>query len=437
VFHLFLDPMNSNRRRFLRQLSGTTAALTLAPFFASTAGDDLLRSLENFREYTPEELAGEEEFWRHIKQAYTVSPTILNLNNGGVCPQPKVVQEAVEHYNRLSNEAPSYYMWRILDKGREPLREKLADLAGCSIDEIAINRNASEALETIIFGLRLQAGDEVVLSKYDYPNMINAWKQRAHRDGIILKWVQPATPSEDPAALARPYIDQFTSNTRIVHLTHMINWSGQILPVNQIAKAAHQRGIEVLVDGAHTFTHIDYKIPDLDCDYFGTSLHKWLCAPFGSGMLYVRKEKIKNLYPLFAAPEVESDDIRKFEHLGTRSFAIEQAIAHAIEFHHLIGSERKQKRLHFLKNYWLEKVQHLPGIQVNTPLHPEFSGAIALIGREGHPPVQLSNFLFKKHGIHTVSIEWEDLSGVRITPNVYTSLKDLDRLVKAFEEYCQ
>jgi selenocysteine lyase/cysteine desulfurase len=339
--------MHSNRRRFLRQLSGTTAALTLTPFFASPAGEKFLRSLEDFRGVSPDDLAGEEEFWRHIKQAYTVSPTLLNLNNGGVCPQPRVVQEAVEHYNRFSNEAPSYYMWRILDRGREPLRQKLADLAGCSIDEIAINRNASEALETIIFGLRLQPGDEVVLSKYDYPNMINAWKQRAHRDGIILKWIKPVTPSENPDALAQPYIDQFTPNTRIVHLTHMINWSGQIMPVNHIAKAAHQRGIEVLVDGAHTFAHIDYKIPELDCDYFGTSLHKWLCAPFGSGMLYVRKGKIKNLYPLFAAPEVESDDIRKFEHLGTRSFAIEQAIAHAIEFHHLIGSERKAKTTPF------------------------------------------------------------------------------------------
>lgn len=409
---------------------------TFTPFLETVQGRNLIQMLENHQETSADQLARDETFWYQIKNAYTVSPSIVNLNNGGVCPQPRVVQEAVERYNRLSNETPSYYMWRILDLGREPLRENLAALAGCDAEEIAINRNSSEALETVIFGLRLKAGDEVVLTKQDYPNMINAWKQRAHRDGIVLKWLNFDFPIEDKAQIVKTFTDAFTDKTKVVHITHMINWVGQILPAKEIAQEAHRRGIEVLVDAAHTFAHIDYKIPDLECDYLGTSLHKWLCAPFGSGMLYVKKEKIKDLYPLFAAPEVESDDIRKFEHLGTRSFAIEQAIGQAIDFHHMIGSERKEKRLHYLKNYWIEKAKHLPGFQVFTSLKPEFGCAIALVGVQGQEPQDLSQYLFKKHKIHTVAIEWENISGVRITPNVYTTTKDLDKLVAALETFC-
>ena len=324
--NLLSENMEPKRRRFLRQLATTAGALTFTPFLQTAAGRDLLSALEEYERFPADRLAVDETFWRQVRQAYTVSPTVLYLNSGGVCPQPKVVQEAVERYNRLSNEGPAFYMWQVLDKGREPLREKLADLAGCSPDEIAVNRNASEALETVIFGLPLTAGDEVVLSRYDYPNMINAWKQRELRDGIRLNWIDLDLPMEDDEAIVQRYAAAFTPATKVVHITHVINWTGQILPAARIAEAAHRQNIEVLVDGAHSFAHLDYRIPDLGCDYFGTSLHKWMCAPFGSGMLYVRKEKIARLYPLFAAPEPGSDDIRKFEALGTRSFAIEQAI---------------------------------------------------------------------------------------------------------------
>ncbi len=418
----------------MRQLAATAGAMATAPFFNTVHGKELLRRIENAHLQPPSETATDEDFWRYVQQAYTVSPTILNLNNGGVCPQPKVVQEAVERYNQLSNEAPSYYMWQILDKGREPLRMKLADLAGCSPDEIAINRNTSEALETVIFGLRLNAGDEVVLTKQDYPNMINAWKQRAHRDGIVLKWLDFDFPIEDNARIVKAFSDAFTSRTKVVHITHVINWNGQVLPAKEIATEAHRRGIEVLVDAAHSFAHLNYKIPDLDCDYFGTSLHKWLCAPFGSGMLYVKKDKIKNLYPLLAAADPESGDIRKFENLGTRSFAIEQAIGQAIHFHLMIGAERKQQRLHFLKKYWTERVLRFPKVRIGTSLKPEHSCAIALLQVQGLEPQEVSQYLFDKHKIHTVAIVWENIHGVRITPNVYTTTDDLDRLVRAVGE---
>ena len=425
----------SNRRKFIRQLASVAGAGAITPFFSTVQGKNLLHHFEKNAHRSAEDCATDEDFWYYIQQAYTTSANIINLNNGGVSPQPLVVQEAVERYNRLSNEAPSYYMWRILDQGREPLRMKLAEIAGCSPDELAINRNSSEALETVIFGLRLKAGDEVVLTKQDYPNMINAWKQRELRDGIVLKWLNFEFPTEDKAQIINEFVKAFTSKTKVVHITHMINWMGQVLPAREIAEAAHARGIEVLVDAAHTFAHLDYKIPELECDYFGTSLHKWLSAPFGSGLLYVKKDKIKNLYPLFAAQEPESGDIRKFVNLGTRSLAIEQAIGQAVNFHQMIGAERKQKRLQYLKEYWTRKVLEFPKVRIGTSLHPDFSCAIALLQIDGKEPGEISEFLFNtKYRIHTVAINWENIHGVRITPNVYTSLSDLDRLVTAIEE---
>lgn len=373
----------------------------------------------------------EEDFWRQIRMAYAASPNIVNLNNGGVCPAPRASMDALDYYNRMCNEAPSYYMWRILDEDREPLRQNLARLAGVPADEIAINRNATEALNTVIFGLNLKAGDEVVLSKYDYPNMINAWKQREKREGIKLVWVDLDLPSEDATYLTEAYSSKFTANTKVVHLTHVINWSGQILPVRSIADRAHARGIEVLIDGAHSFALIDYKIPDLGGDYFGTSLHKWLCAPFGSGMLWVKKEKIKKLWPLLSHPEPEIDNIRKFESLGTRSFPIEMAIGYSLDLQNMIGTARKQQRLQYLKNYWMERVSDLKGIKLYTSLRPEWGCAIGTFGFEGKKAVDVSYQLFKEHKIHTVGIEWEKINGVRVTPNVYTTTDELDKLVQA------
>ena len=411
-----------NRRQFLSSVSLLPAVGLISP---------LKNNVPNWL-YTDydRDVTKEEEFWNQIRMAYTVSPNIINLNNGGVSPQPKIVQEAQERYNRYSNEAPTYYMWRILDQGREPVRKKLAFLGGCSPEEVAIDRNSSEALETIIFGLRLRSGDEVVLTKQDYPSMINAWKQREHRDGIILKWISFEFPIEDEQQMVDAFTEVFSSRTRLVHITHMINWNGQILPAGKIAQAAQERGIEVLVDAAHTFAQLPYQIYDLNCDYFGTSLHKWLCAPFGTGMLYVKKDKIKDIYPLLAAPDSESEDIRKFEHLGTRSFAVEQAIGQAVDFHNLIGTERKFHRLHYLKNYWANELLKIDRVRIHTSLNRKFSGALGLFSIDGQDAASVAQRLFNEFKIHTVAIDWENINGVRVTPNVYTLTSDLDRFVE-------
>jgi len=422
--------MNKSRRNFLQkagQLSGLKAmSLVLPPALAKS----LKSTLEKYASLTPEELAQDETFWRQIRQAYSVSSTLINLNNGGVSPQPRVVQEAIEFYNRLSNETPTYYMWRVLGRESQGVKNKLAGIAGCSPAEIAINRNATESLATVIFGLRLNRGDEVVVCKQDYPSMINAWNQRAHRDGIVLKWVDLQLPSDDKDYLVKQYTKLFSGATKVVHITHMINWNGQILPVKEIAQIAHQKSIEVLVDGAHSFAQLNFKIPDLECDYFGTSLHKWLCAPFGSGMLYVKKEKIKNLYPLFATKDPESEEIKKFEAIGTRSLAIETAIGHAIDFHHLIGIKRKFQRLQYLKNYWINKVKHLKNVQLHTSQNPDFGGVITLFSIEALGTTELVDSL-RKSGIHCVAIDFGGLKGIRITPNVYTLVRELDILVES------
>lgn len=335
------------RRNTFKLLGASALGLANPSLILRTMQDDLQVSLNHLKSVINRD---EEDFWSGIREAYSVSPSIINLNNGGVAPAPRVVQEALNYYNRLCNEGPSYYMWRVLDQGREPMRRNMAAIAGCSHEELAFNRNSSESLETVIFGLRLNKGDEVVLTKQDYPNMINAWKQREKRDGIVLKWVNFNYPIEDKSAIVEAYVREFTDKTRIVHITHVVNWNGQLLPAKEIANEAKKRNIEVLVDAAHSFAHFPYKIEDLNCDYWGTSLHKWLSAPIGSGLLYIKKEKISSIYPLFAAGDPDSTDIRKFESLGTRSFAIEQSIGHAIDFFNMIGAERKFERLFRLKN---------------------------------------------------------------------------------------
>lgn len=426
-----------NRRSFLQTCKALTGGTLLSSITQPVWSRNLHKALATASTATPDQLASDEDFWYYIQQSYTVSPSLINLNNGGVAPSPRTVQEAMKRNFDQVNEAPSYYMWRIMDQGREPLRRNLAQVAGCDPDEVAIQRNASEALETIIFGLPLRPGDEVVLSKQDYPNVINAWKQRELRDGIKLVWVNLQLPSEDTDYLVKAYTQAFTPKTKVVNVTHVINWNGQIMPVRKIADAAYLRGIEVVVDGAHSFAHFQFNIPDLGADYFGTSLHKWLSACIGVGVLYVKKEKIKNLYPLFAGPDPHADDIRKFEYLGTRPFFIEQAVGKAIEFYDMIGAHRKEARLFYLKNYWMHKVKDIPDIELGTSMKPGFGCAIGLINYNvpGCKPGDMDIYLWNNYKIHVTNVNWENIKGVRITPNVYTTTKQLDVLVEGIHGF--
>lgn len=423
----------TNRRSFIRKASTLGAGLWAWPLIDTGFAKESASVLQNFGNVPPAELASDEDFWSWVRHNYTTSTNLINLNNGGVSPHPKVVQDAVQRFTELSNEAPSYYMWRVFEKGRESIREKLADLAGVSSEEIAINRNTTEALDTIIFGFDMQKGDEFVTSNFIYPNMNQAWMQREMREGVVRKVAKIPMPSTDVDAIVKAYTDQFTSKTKVVLIEHVINWTGQVLPVAAIAAEAKKRGILVMVDGAHSFAHLDFKISDLNCDYFGTSLHKWLCAPFGTGMLWMRKELIAKHWALFPGPEPQSEDIRKFEMQGTRDVPAELAIGQAIEFHLSIGSIRKYERLHYLKQYWVSRVKDIEGIQFWCPEEKGFSGALTTFGIKGKTAKDIHDHLWKDSRIHTTTITHEGVDGARVTPNVYTSTKDLDTLVAAIK----
>ena len=423
----------ANRRNFVKQLGLMAGAFSANSLFNQAHAAEFEHINLAKAGLNAQQLATDEDYWSVIQQAYTTSPALINLNNGGVSPSPRIVQEAVERFNKMTNEGPSYYMWRILDQGREPLRYKLAQLAGADPEEIAINRNATEALNTVIFGLPLSKGDEVIGTKQDYPNMINAWKQRAQRDGIVYTQISFQFPIENDEEIVSAFEKAITPKTKIIHITHIINWIGQILPVKKITAMAKKHGIETIVDGAHSFGLLDYKVPELGCDYFGTSLHKFLSAPIGSGMMWIKKEKIEKIWPLVCNDKPNGTDIRKFETLGTRSFPIEQGIGEAVNFQTAIGSKRKEERIRYLKNYWATRVKEIPKVKIHTSFKDEYACAICGVSVDGMTPGELDSALFTNYKIHTVGIVWENISCVRITPHVYTRIQDLDKLVMAID----
>jgi len=424
----------SGRRTFLKQAATLAGAFSVNSLFHQAHAADFASASSRIAHLNPDLAAQNEDYWSVIQRAYTVDPNLINLNNGGVSPAPLVVQQAVARYNELANEGPSYYMWGIIDQGREPLRQRLAQLAGAQPGEIAVDRNSTEALNTIIFGLPLERGDEVIGTKQDYPHMIEAYRQRAMREGIVYKQISFDFPIEDDDRIVKAFEEAITPRTKLIHVTHMINWVGQIMPVRKISDMAHERGIEVLADGAHSFGLMDFKIPDLHCDYFGTSLHKFLSAPIGTGMMWIKADKIEKVWPLVCAGEPHSSDIRKFEDLGTRSFPIEEGIGEAVNFHEGIGPKRKEERIRYLKNYWASRVQSMPKVKLHTSLDARFSCAICGVSIDGITPGDLNTRLFNDYKIHAVGIVWENISCVRVTPHVYTKIDDLDKLVRAIGE---
>ncbi len=379
------------------------------------------------------EVAADEQFWLTVRKAYITEPGFINMNNGGVNPQPLPVREAVINNYLFSNKGPTYYMWKVLDAKRETLRQRLADFIHADHDEVAITRNTTESLDAIINGLTLNPGDEVVLSRYDYPNMIFAWKQREIRDGIRINWVDPDLSEEEPDRIIEKYISHFSQKTKVLLLPHIINWTGQVLPVKEIIAEAKSRGIETILDAAHSFATLDIDIKDLDPDYMGTSLHKWLGAPFGTGFLYVKKEKISKLFPLFANENPQSADIRKFEWQGTRCFPLDHGISEALDLHLMLGTHLKRARLNFLRDYWVERVKNIPGVHIITPSNPMMASSLVTFSVDQMDPMILEKKLLD-NGIAIAAFVWEDLKGIRITPNVYTTTDEIEAFVRVFSE---
>lgn len=415
------------RRSFLKMVG---IAASLGPGGA----ERILSASRQLGDMPPEEVAREEDFWREIQQSFTVDRSIINLNNGGVSPSPRSVQEAMRRYLEYSNQAPAYTMWQVLEPQVESARRGLAAEFGCDPEEIAITRNASEALEICIFGLDLKPGDEVITTWQDYPRMINALRQRERRDGIKLKIVQFQVPPPSLDHLQEAIERAITERTRVILVSHMTFTTGQIFPIRQISQMGRRRGIEVIVDGAHAFAHFPFKGQDLDCDYYGTSLHKWLMAPHGTGFLYVRRTKIKGLWPLMAAEPKQDGDIRKFEEIGTHPAANHNAIAEALAFHRGIGIERKAARLRYLRDRWALRLSSHERVKMLTPLDAQQSCAIGTFEIEGMDHAKLAAHLWEKYRILVTPIDYNGLKGIRVTPNVYTTTDEIDFFCEAVEK---
>ena len=414
------------RRTFLRAATGLAALKADSINRARAAAPSV-------NDRTPEQAARDEDFWREIQQAFTVDRNIINLNNGGVCPSPKVVQDAMRRQLEFSNVAPAYTMWTVLEPEIESVRARLAASFGCDPEEMAITRNASEALEIAQLGIDLKPGDEVLTTDQDYPRMITTWQQRERRDSIKLKMISFPTPPPSMDDLYQRFERAITPRTRVIHFCHITNLTGQIFPVKKICQMARSRGIEAIVDGAHAYAQFPFKHEDLDCDYYGTSLHKWLLAPHGTGFLYVRKSKIEKLWPMMAAPASMNANIRKFEEIGTHPAANHNAIAEALTFHESIGADRKAARLRYLRSLWSDRLTRFPNVTIRTSPDPEQSCGVVLVSVEGKKAPALAEELWKQR-ILVVAIVHKDFEGLRVTPNIYTTPREIDMFASAMEK---
>ncbi len=423
-----------SRRKFLKQFGTAALATTGISTFNPLNATNLKERIGKVSQRDPRELAKDEDFWYHVQKAFNPSPHFINLENGYFLMQPTVVLEAQIRNMQMINENTSFYYRREMAEERLNVKKKLAQLAGVSHEEIVITRNTTEALDTVILGMDLKPGDECLMTNQDYGSMLEAFEQRAERHGVKNNVIDIPLWPKNKMEVVRAFEKAVTPRTKVILVTHMINLTGQILPAREIADMAHERGIEIILDAAHSFAQVDFSIKDTDCDYMGTSLHKWLCCPLGAGMMYMKKEKIAKTWPLFGDSRISKDDIQKFEHIGTHPENTRLSIAAAIDFHESLGVKRKEERLRYLKNYWVNQVKDLPKVTINTPLGDDQSCAIANVAIEGMAPNEVSDYFYKNHKVWTVAINREAVKGVRVTPHLYTRLEHLDKLVGAIKE---
>ncbi len=410
-----------NRRTLLHLAAGAAATQTLARVIAAA------------QDRSPAEMATDEDFWATVRNEFTIDRLVINLNNGYVSPAPRTVQEAMKRYLDYSNMGPYPTMVRQLDPKIEMSRRMIAEAAGCDAEEIAITRNSSEALEIAQLGIKLERGDEVLTTNQDYPRMLNTFEQRARREGIRVKQISFPVPVTSMDDLYRRFEEGITPATRLILVCHITNRTGQIFPVRRICDMAHARGIKVIVDGAHAFSHFPFQIPDLACDYYGVSLHKWTFAPIGTGFLYVRKPLIRETWALMASTEPQDDDIRKFEEIGTHPAANFAAICEAMAFNQNIGIARKAARLRYLKDRWANALGAQAKVQILHNPAPEMSCGIGMFGLRDGDLAALSRALEARHGIFTAYVGHPEYNGLRITPSVYTTVRDIDYFVRAVE----
>src|SRR5436190_136532 len=415
----------TDRRAFIGSLVSAGAALPLAKL--TVMRGDAFRRLARAQSITEDEL-----YWAEIQRAFDLDRTMVNLNNGGCSPAPTHAVEHMIRDLRFSNELPVEHMWSVLEPRIESVRRELARDFGCDAEEMAITRNASESNETMILGLDLKRGDEVIITTQNYPRMQTTWRQRERRDGVVIKAVRQDTPPKSADEYVSRIAEAITPRTRVIEVMHISFMTGYIAPVRRIVDLARPKGIAVFVDGAHAYAHFPFTRDDLGADFYGTSLHKWLMAPIGTGFLYVRRDKIKSTWPLMAGGTDQEDNIRKYEEIGTHPAANHNAIAVALAFHRAIGSDRKIARLRYLRNRWADRVVKESGgrARMLTPMGPNESGAIAVIAFDGLEIAKLQPWLYAKHKIVSTPLVHAEFQGLRVTPNVYTTLDEVDRFAE-------
>lgn len=416
-----------DKRSFLRSLSLLGAGI-FTPAFS------LDRWIERHAHIPPAALAGDEDFWAGIRKGYRLKPDYINLENGYYCFMPQATLEHFVDHVREVNYQGAYYMRTVQFENKAKAAARLEELTGCPPGTVVVTRNTTESLDMIIGGLDWQAGDEAVMAEQDYGSMLNMFRQVSARHKTVNRMVNiPNHPASDDEIVSL-YEKAITPKTRLLMVCHMVNITGQILPVRKIADMAHRHGVLVMVDGAHCIGHFRFSMTDLNCDFYGASLHKWLSVPLGAGFLYVKKENIGKVWPLLAAGDRKPDDIYRLNQTGTHPVHTDLAISDAIDFYLQIGVDRKEIRLRYLQQYWTGQVRNIPGVVVNTPADPARSCGIANVGIARMKPGELAETLLKKYNIYTVAIDGAGVHGCRITPNVYTTPAELDVLVKALRE---
>ncbi len=422
-----------SRRQFIAH---TGAAGTAAVAALNVNGvERLFAASAEAADRSATDMATDETYWRVVQDAFTLDRTMVNLNNGGCSPAPRAVHEAFKRYLDHSNQAPSFYMWRELEPGIENARRGLALDTGVDPETMAITRNASESLQIAQLGLDLKPGDEILTTNQDYGRMMQTYEQRAAREGVVLKQISFPVPASS-ADLVKRFEAGITPRTRVMHFSHITNLTGQIFPVKELTALARSRGITSIVDGAHAYGHFPFKLSDFDADFYGTSLHKWLLTPIGAGFMYVRRDRIEKHWAMQPAPKSMAANIRKFEEIGTHPAANHNAISEALVFQQGIGMERKAARLRYLKNRWAERLLKNPRVVLHTPLDPALSCAIGTVQIKGVPTVDVGSKLWNDHRIFTTPIVHPEFEGLRVTPNVYTTIDEIDRFADAMEKIC-
>lgn len=423
--------MKEGRKEFLKQL-GTGLLVAGLPIMASARVDT--EPLVDAKDFFDEGLPDDERYWKRIaRKYYQVADDHINLENGYYGIQPKPVLQAFHRNITIANEQAARFARKDFPGIAAAVKKELAAFLEVSDEEIIITRNATEALNIVIQGYPFKAGDEVLLNQLDYFSMIEAFRMLEKRGQLkVNAFDMPLLPQNDDE-IVEVYRKAITEKTRVILLTHVSNINGLIIPVQKIAAMAKAKGIDIITDSAHALGQIQFSLPQLGSDFVGLNLHKWMGNPVGAGVLYIKKERIKEMKPLFGDVTAAESSINKLAHFGTTPFAVIMTIPESLAFHRMLGIDKISKRLHYLKSTWVNAVKDHSNMEMVTPVN--LSGAIASFRIRNKTSAEVADHLFKEHKIFTVARQLGIQGCVRVTPAIYNSIDDVQKLVEAIKMF--